>query len=73
MGGTEYCEEHPEEALMAAEEHRKYESGRFTIVPAPGPTYRAGKAEQAALTEIRKVSERAKRRIAASGRSSKAK
>jgi hypothetical protein len=56
---------------MAGDEKRNWASGRFTIVPAPGPAYRAGKDEQAAISEIRKVSERAKVRIATSHRSTK--
>lgn len=54
---------------MAGNEVKKSASGRFTIVPAPGPSYQAGEDEQAAISEIRKVSERAKARIVSSGRS----
>lgn len=56
---------------MAGEAKRNPASGRYTIVPAPGPAYRAGKEEQAAISEIRKVSERAKARITAPRRVTK--
>jgi hypothetical protein len=56
---------------MAASDDRQRASGKFTIVPAPGPAYRASKEEQAAISEIRRVSERAKTRIARSGRATK--
>jgi hypothetical protein len=56
---------------MAVNENKKPASGRFTIVPAPGPAYQAREDERAAIREIRRVSERAKGRIATSGRTTK--